>query len=179
MDCWTVAEDDTFITVIATKDGARQKFIHAMNHAACILENGGQVELRVGPSSDPIGVRQRGFLHAAVLPQIAEQVYVENPASKKRERFVAEIWKEHLHKLFIPDKWEMRKMPGAKRATPHRVRVSSEQLGVKRYAEWIDRIIDHAVLELGVEFVFKPSEREGVRYVKKATKKQLQQGGVE
>lgn len=163
-----MVEDDTFITVIATEAGAREKFIKAMTHAKCILDNGGSVELRVGPSTNPIGVVQRGFLHAAVLPQIAEQVYV----GEKRERFVADIWKEHFHKMFIPDKWEMRKLPGAKRATPHRVRVSSEQLGVKRYAEWIDRIIDYAVAELGVEFVFKPSEREGVRYVAKPRKQQ-------
>lgn len=165
-------EDDTYLTVIATKEGARQKFITAMNHAACILDNGGQVELRVGPALDTITIKQRGFLHASVLPQIAEQVFV----GEKRERFVSDIWKEHFHKMFIPDKWEMRKLPGAKRATPHRVRVSSEQLGVKRYSEWIDRIIDYAVAELNVEFVFKPNEREEVRYV---GKKKQQQGRIE
>jgi hypothetical protein len=165
-----LSDEDTFITVIATHDGARQKFIQAMTHAKSILDNGGSVELRVGPALDTIGSVQRGFLHAAVLPQIAEQAFV----GEKRERYVADIWKEFFHKMFIPDKWEMRKLPGAKRATPHRVRVSSEQLGVKRYSQWIDSIIDYAVVDLNVQFVFKPSEREGARYVAKPRKEKQQ-----
>jgi hypothetical protein len=152
---------DTYITVIATHDGAREKFKLAMTHAKCMLDNGEAVELRVGPALKSIGVLQRGFLHAAVLPQIAEQAYV----GEKRERFTAEVWKEFFHRRFIPDRWVMRKLPGAKRATPHRERVSSESLGVRRYAEWIDQIIDTAIVEHGVVFVFEPSQREAVRHV--------------
>jgi hypothetical protein len=161
---------DTYLTVIATEAGARDKFITAMTHAKSMLDNGEAVELRVGPAHDAIGARQRGFLHAAVLPQIAEQVFV----GEKRERFVSDVWKEFFHKRFIPDKWVMRKLPGAKRATPHRERVSSEQLGVKRYSEWIDQIIDTAVTEYGVQFEFQASEREGVRYVRKPRKEKTQ-----
>lgn len=161
---------DTYLTVIATVDGAREKFKLAMTCAKCILDNGGMVELKVGPALDSIGARQRGFLHAAVLPQIAEQVFV----GEKRERFVAEIWKEHFHRRFIPDRWVMRKLPGAKRATPHRERVSSEELGMKRYAEWIDQIIDTAIVDFGVVFEFEPSEREAVRYQPKPRKEKTQ-----
>lgn len=158
---------DVFLTVIATEAGARDKFINAMTHARCLFDNGEAVELRVGPALDAIGARQRGFLHAAVLPQIAEQVFV----GEKRERFVSDVWKAYWHKRFIPDRWVMRKLPGAKKATPHRERVSSEQLGVKRYSEWIDQIIDTAVTEYGVVFEFQASEREGVRYVARPKKK--------
>jgi hypothetical protein len=169
-----LSDEDTFITVIATHDGARQKFIQAMTHAKSILDNGERVELRVGPALDTITLKQRGFLHASVLPQIAEQVWITNPGSGKRERFVSEVWKEHMHRLFLPDKWVMRQLPGAKKKTPHRERVSSEQLGVKRYSQWIDSIIDYAVVELNVQFVFKPSEREGARYVAKPRKEKQQ-----
>jgi hypothetical protein len=161
---------DFYTTVIATQDGARDKFILAMNHAKCLLLNGEQVELRVGPALDSIGAKQRGFLHAAVLPQIAEQVFI----GEKRERYVADIWKEHFHRRFIPDRWVMRKFPGAKRATPHRVRVSSEELGVKGYSTFIDRIIDTAIVEHGVVFEFNPSEREAARYVAKPRKEKVQ-----
>lgn len=159
---------DTYITVIATEAGAREKFLTAMHVAKNLLDSGEQVELSVKVALDNIGARQRGFLHAAVLPQIAEQVFV----GEKRERFVVDIWKEYFHKRFIPPRYVMRKLPGAKKSTPHRERVSSEQLGVKRYSEWIDRIIDTAVTEFGVVFEFRNEEREGVRYVGKP-KKQL------
>lgn len=162
--------NDTYTVVIATEGSAREKFLVAMAHAKAMLDNGEVVKLSVGPSDDPISVKQRGFLHASVLPQIAEQAFV----GEKRERYVSEIWKEHFHRMFIPDRWEMRKLPGAKRTTPHRVRVSSEQLGVKRYSEWIDKIIDHAVSELGVNFEFQQSEREGVRYISKPRKENQQ-----
>lgn len=161
---------DTYLTVIATVDGAREKFKLAMTHAKCLLDNGEWVELKVGPALDSIGAKQRGFLHAAVLPQIAEQAYV----GEKRERFAAEVWKEFFHRRFIPDRWVMRKLPGAKRATPHRERVSSESLGVKGYSEFIDRIIDTAIVEHGVVFEFEPSERESVRHVAKPRKEKVQ-----
>lgn len=152
---------DTYRTVISGHDAAREKFKLAMTHARCLLDNGEAVDLTVAPALDSISAKQRGFVHAAVFPQIAEQVFV----GEKRERFVAEIWKEHFRRRFIPDKWVMRKLPGAKRATPHRERVSSESLGVKRYSQWIDQIIDTAIVELGVVFDFVAEDREAVRYV--------------
>lgn len=158
-----MAESDTYITVIQTEDGLKTKFRAAYNHAEMMLRNGEAVLLKCGPSEEPISIKQRGFLHGAVFPQVAEQAYV----GEKRERYTSEIWREYYHKLYIPDRWVMRKLPGAKRATPHRERVSSESLGVRRYSEWIDRIIDHAVVEFGVVFEFKEGEREAVRYVSK------------
>lgn len=172
---WLLAViEETYTVIIATEDTVGQKFMIGMAHAKAMIMNGEMVKLTVGPSDDPIGVKQRGFLHASVLPQIADQVWVTNPANGKRERFVADTWKEYYHKLYIPDKWAMRKMPGAKKKTPHRERVSSEQIGVRRYSEWIDKIIDHATAEWGVQFVFKPSEREGVRFVSKPRKENVQ-----
>ena len=53
-----------------------------------------------------------------------------------------------------------------KRATPHRERVSTEDLSVKQYSEYIDTVIDTAALEMGVRFVFNAQEREAVRYRK-------------
>ncbi len=156
-------QSDTYITVIQTEEGLNQKFRAAYTHAQMMLRNGEAVQLKCGPSDEPISIKQRGFLHAAVLPQIAEQAYV----GEKRERFTAEIWKEFFHRRFIPDRWVMKKLPGAKRATPHRERVSSEELGVRRYSEFIDRIIDYAVVEHGVVFEFREGEREAVRYVGK------------
>lgn len=156
-------KDETYTVIITTADAVGQRFMVGMAHAKAILGNDSMVRLSVGPADDPIGVKQRGFLHGVVLPQIAQQAYV----GEKRERFVADIWKEHFHRLYIPDKIVMRKLPGQKRATPRHERVSSESLGARRYAQWIDKIIDHAIVELGVHFEFNPSEREAVRFVNK------------
>lgn len=149
---------ETFTTVLTSRDGARETFVRAMNHAAAMLDNGESVLLSVGPAIEPIGVKQRGFYHAAVLGQISEQVRVVG------ERFVIAIWKEYYRKLFLPDTWEVRKLPGQKRATPVRVRHSTEELGIKGYSEQIDKVIAHAATEFGVEFRFESDERESVKY---------------
>ena len=156
-------QSDTYVTVIHTEEGLNAKFRAAYTHAQMMLRNGEMVQLKCGPADEPISIKQRGFLHAAVLPQIAEQAYV----GEKRERYTAEIWREYYHRRFIPDRWVMKKLPGAKRATPHRERVSSESLGVQRYSQWIDQIIDSAVVEHGVVFEFREGEREAVRVVAK------------
>lgn len=154
---------ETFLVVIATPEALRDRFTQGYTHARSILDNGGCVELSVQVAHDPITALQRAFLHGAVLPQIAEQVYV----GERRERYTTEAWKQFFFKEFVKPKYKMRRLPGAKRATPYRVNTSSEMLGVRAYAKWIDQIIDWAVLEHGVTFVFKPREREEVRYVSK------------
>jgi len=150
---------ETMTAVIYSDDQAREIFIAAMSHAKALRMNGERVAISVGPVIDDISAKQRRFFHGPVLTQISEQVRVLG------ERFVVAVWKEYYRKLFLPDTWEMRKMPGAKRATPHRVRRSTEDLGVKGYSEYIDRVTAHAATEFGVEFDFDPSERHGVRYV--------------
>jgi hypothetical protein len=121
-----------------------------------------------GEDNEDVTTKQRGFLHAAVLPQIAEQAVVAG------ERFSAETWKEHYRRMFLPDRWVMRKLPGHKRATPQRKRVSTEDLGVRGYSEHIDRVIADAVTVHGVAFVFDTDEREAVRYRAPARKPRKQ-----
>jgi hypothetical protein len=120
-----------------------------------------------------ISARQRGFLHAAVFPQIAEQYTFPDGT-----RYVAKVWKEFWRARFLGDRWVMKAVPRwdaklgqmvqPKRKTPHRERVSTEDLSIKGYSEYIDKVIDTATLELGVVFVFREDERKAVRYVKPA-----------
>lgn len=154
---------ETYHTVIATPEGLRDKFVIAYRHADCLLKNGDRVEVVVRPALEAIGAKQRAFLHGPVLGQIAEQVYV----GERRERFTAEVWKEFFRRRLFPDKFVMKRLPGAKRATPQRERVSTETLGVKAYSWFIDRVIEIAVVEHGVVFEFREGEREAVRYVGK------------
>lgn len=135
-----------------------------------------------GEDLEDITTRQRGFLHAACFPQIAEQVRV------KGERYVAKTWKEFYRALFLPDLWEMRKAlvfdqatgewRPAKRATPHRVRQSTEGLNIRLYSEHIDKVIAHATTEFGVVFNFDQQEREAVRWKAKKRKPAAQREEV-
>lgn len=162
--------NDQFDRVVTMPEALRDAFIAAYAHAQALMANGERVHITVREALDPIGALQRGFLHGPVLGQISEQVFV----GEKRERFTIDVWKEYFFRRFIQPKYVMRKLPGNKKATPHNVLTSSEQLGVRRYAKWIDEIIDHAVVEHGVQFVFEPGQREGARYVGKPRKERMQ-----
>lgn len=118
-----------------------------------------QYRLTFAEVREDLTVKQRRFLHGPVLGQIAEQVRMPDGS-----RYVAAIWKEYFRKLYLPDRWASYRMPGAKRATPHRVRVSTEDLSIKQYSELIDKVLAHATTELGVVFDLNPQEREEVRY---------------
>ena len=100
-----------------------------------------------------------------MLTQITEQ------AQPNGERFAFPIFKEFYRAMFLGHTWEMARMPGQKRATPRKQRVSTEGLSVKQYSEYIDKVIAHAVTEFGVTFDFDSDERESVRYVKPARKR--------
>lgn len=125
-----------------------------------LIEAGKTAKGTVTEYEDDITAKQRGFLHKAVLPQIAEQARV----GEKGERYVMAAWKEYYRKKFLGSKWVMQKLPGQKRATPVRVRISSESLGIKAYSEYIDRVIADAVTEWSVAFRFIAEEREAVRW---------------
>ena len=75
-----------------------------------------------------------------------------------------EIWKEFYRKKFLGSRYVMQKLPGQNRATPSKVRISTEDLGIKAYSLYIDRVIADAVMEWGVEFRFIAEEREAVKY---------------
>lgn len=170
---------DTFTTVLTSRDGARETFVRAMNHAAAMFDNGESVMLSVGPALEPISIRQRKFLKDIVCGQIAEQVKLPvfdaaGNATGKTTRHTKDVWAEYFRAEFLGDRYEMKlavvrdKVTGksrfAKKATPHKVRVSTEHLGVRKYSEHIDRVIDTAILEFGVEFHFTREEREAVRW---------------
>lgn len=119
----------------------------------------GQLRLVLGFASEDMSTRQRAFLHAAVFPQIAEQVKPEGV------EFSAKTWKEFYRALYLGHRWECVRYPGQKRATPRKVRISTEGLSTKQYSTYIDQVIAHAVTEYGVEFHFFAEERAAVCYV--------------
>jgi hypothetical protein len=154
--------DDDVVLRFTTPESAHEAVLLANAHAKALVrapDNAGRVfRIIVGEERDSLSARQRRFMHGPLLGQIAEQVRVNG------ERFVIAVWKRYYKDLFLGHTWEMVKMPGQKKATPRKKPVSSEDLSVKQYSEWIDKVLAHAATEFGVRFVFQIDEREAVRY---------------
>jgi len=179
-------EDDLVLVFEATQDARHSAILRAneiaramvdrsQSKAAAQADDDGvcppaqRLRLVLGLEYEDITTKQRGFLHKAVFPQIAEQ-YVFPDGT----RYAWQVWKEHFRARFLGDRWiskrairwdpKTQKMVQAKRATPHRERVSTESLSIKQYSEYIDTVIDTATVELGVVFQFIETQREVVRF---------------
>lgn len=170
--------NDRQTRVVETREQAHVAAMQAYAVAKLLIQDGKRAQISVSEDCDPISIKQRRFLHGPVFGQISEQVRVCG------ERYVMATWKEFFRKLFLPDRYEMRRIPvydkkqcrlvHPKRATPYRVRSSTEDLNVKNYSGYIDKVIQHATLELNVVFDLDQQEREAVRYVKPVrAKKQI------
>jgi hypothetical protein len=140
-------DDDLLLTFDATQEARHSAVLRINEMARALVERtranaAGQqpdedgvlpdpprLRLTVGLDRDDKSSKQRRFLHGIVMTQIADQVVMPDGS-----RYVSAIWWEHFRRLFLPDRWESRRLPGAKRATPHRVRISSESLSVKQYS---------------------------------------------
>jgi hypothetical protein len=90
---------------------------------------------------DAITEAQRGYLHAGVLTQIAEEAVVNG------QRFPMKVWKEWYRSEFLGFEVVTGINPFTGRKTRRRVRVSTEDLGVRGMAMYIDRVIAHASTE--------------------------------
>lgn len=127
-----------------------------------------QLRIVIGPDMDPMTVKQRGFYHGVVLKQLAERARDEDGIA-----YPLHVWKEHCRKKFLGTnglRWESYKAPGEKRARPHAVRISTEDLSIKQYSELIDKVMAWAAVDLHVEFDIDPREREQCRWKRKPRK---------
>jgi hypothetical protein len=93
---------------------------------------------------DDITQRQRGYLHAVVFTEIAQFAVVNG------QRFDMKVWKEHFRSEFLGFKVVTSVNPLTGRKVRRRVRISTEDLGVRGMANYIDRVIAFAATELGV-----------------------------
>lgn len=161
---------------VSTREGVKHAARAAYDQALLLVADGKRARFRMEEAEDELSIRQRGFLHKAVFPQIEEQY--RHPDGTRTEW---RAWKEYYRARFLGDRWVLKRVPRwdeklrtmvlPKRKTPHRERVSTEDLGLKAYSEYIDKVIDTATVELGVVFVFLPSERDAVRYKAPARKR--------
>jgi hypothetical protein len=107
---------------------------------------GHELTLNVEPYEDHLTKKQRGYYHRVVLTEIANQVVIEG----KRHSMV--VWKEFFRDKYLGYRRQTVTNPLTGRKSRRRVRVSTEDLGVKRYAKLIDEVTAFAVTELDVRF---------------------------
>lgn len=159
----------TIERVAATAEAWRAAATAGYRAGEALIQDGKRVRMKVEEDDDPLTLRQLRFIHGPVLQQISEQVRVNGI------QYTKEVWKAHLKDLFIPDRWEMRRLPYVRdrktgllkpstRAVPVKVEKSLKNLGVKKCSLFIDQVLAHAATEWAVQFRFLADEREAVRY---------------
>lgn len=109
------------------------------------LEAGRQLVAEFRLLEDDITQRQRAYLHAVVLTEIAQY------ARPGDQQFPMKVWKEHFRAEFLGFEVVTSINPLTGKKHRRRVRVSTEDLGIRAMAEYIDRIIAFAATELGVQ----------------------------
>lgn len=102
------------------------------------------IVLRAQEYENELSDRQRGFLHGVVLLQISQQAAVNG------HRFAMPVWKEWYRQKFLGSKRQTFVNPLTGRKSRRQVRVSTEDLGVRAYAKYIDQVLADAATEHGV-----------------------------
>ncbi len=115
-----------------------------MVKAMCMAGHAAVAELRT--AEDVKTDKQRRYLHGYVLMTIANQAVVNG------QKFDMKTWKEWYRSTYLGSKTVTFKDPFTGKKIRRRQRVSTEDLGVKGYSEYIERVTAHAATELGVEF---------------------------
>jgi hypothetical protein len=108
------------------------------------LQQGRPLVLEAKLLDDDITARQRGYLHAVVLTEIA--LYAR-PGGVRHDM---KTWKEYFRSEFLGFDLVTSVNPLTGRKVRRRVRKSTEDLGVRGMADYIDRVCAFAATELGV-----------------------------
>ncbi len=153
---------DAHNRICSTREEAHAAITQAYQVARSLLTDGKRVNISVSEDCATITLKQRAFLHRSVFPQVSEQVRVGG------ERYVPDVWKEYFRNLFLGSKFIQ------VGSVTVEIRNSTEDLNIKKYSEYIDRVIAHASTEWHVAFVFDERERASVRYVRPARAKEAE-----
>lgn len=90
--------------------------------------------------------RQRAYYHGVVLTTIAKQ------AKSNNQQYPMPVWKEYFRNEYLGYKTVTTINPMTGKKSRRRIRVSTEDLGVRAYSDLIDRVTAFAATELGVTF---------------------------
>lgn len=108
------------------------------------LKQGRELVLEARLLDDDITAKQRGYLHGVVLTEIAQKLL---PGG---QRFPMATWKEHYRAKFLGFDVVTYIDPFTGKKLRRRVRKSTEDLGVRGMADYIDQIMAD-VAEYGIE----------------------------
>jgi hypothetical protein len=123
----------------------------SLNHtivpwAKSMLAAGHRLAVEIRLAEDKKSDQQRKYYHGVVLKQIAQH------ARPGDQAFPLAVWKEHFRKEFLGFKTVTFVNPMTGKKSRRRVRVSTEDLGVKAYNLLIEKVTAYAATELGVAF---------------------------
>lgn len=108
------------------------------------IRQGHELVIEARLLGDAITQAQRGYLHAVVLTEIAQFAIANG------EQFPMPVWKEWFRNEFLGFRVVTSINPFTKKKVRRRVRISTEDLGVRALAQYIDRVIAFAATDLGV-----------------------------
>jgi hypothetical protein len=130
------------------------------------MKQGRELVLEARLLDDDITTRQRGYLHGVVLTEIAQQLRPGGQA------FPMPVWKEHFRAKYLGFKVVTSINPFTGQKHRRRVRVSTEDLGVRGMADYIDQIMaDVAEYGITISEPLPPELRPGRR--KPATREHI------
>jgi hypothetical protein len=95
---------------------------------------------------DALTDQQRRYYHGYVLTVIAQRGKVNG------QRYKFRTWKDYYRDKFLGFKTQTEINPMTGKKHRRRIRISTEDLGVKGYNILIEEVTAHACTELGVEF---------------------------
>lgn len=123
---------------------------------SAMLSAGHRLQIEVRLYEDAKTDRQRGYYHGVVLKQIALQA---RPGGATHS---LAVWKEYFRAEYLGFRTTTFKNPITGKKSRRRVRISTEDLGVKGYGTLIDRVSAFAAAELGVEFPYDFAQYEAM-----------------
>lgn len=110
------------------------------------LHAGRRLVVEVRFAEDAFTDKQRSFYHACILANIAEQ------SRPNGQAFPLAVWKEYYREKFLGFKTKTTINPTTGKKSRRRIRQSTEGLGVKGYADLIEKVAADAAVEYGVTF---------------------------
>lgn len=105
-----------------------------------------RVAVTLQPEEDAKSDRQRRYYHGVVLKEIAEQ------ARANGQQFPIPVWKEYFRDKYVGYRWEAYVELKTGKKKRRKVRISTEDLGVKAYSKLIEQVTAEAATDLGVQF---------------------------
>ena len=107
---------------------------------------GGALDVVITPIEDLKTQKQRGYYHGIILKEISEQATLDG------KKFDMPVWKKYCRKRFVGYRWETGIDPTTGKKYRLKVRISTEELGLRAYSKLIEEVTAWAITDLGVAF---------------------------